>query len=373
MTPLKFVALGLVGLAFASFAAVSQPGSVAQAQEAGPGTVVVEKFCVDENGDPVDGGPFSFDVTFDMTPDSVDLGAGPFNESDFDFSFDIGCGESLFGDASDGDLGDDPLDDALFNIVIFLNGPYEALTDSIFATISEVGLPENVTVEFGGDCDPNPIEFFAGDANPEPFQDKWETVGIYCTITNTIDLESLVITKECLSGDGDGDVDFNVVVTTGVGDPVDSDSLDCGNVMVVDGVTAGDFRIQEFITGPNANDFLTAIVCTDEDGQTVTPGQLAEVEVAVGGDVECAIINTFLLGDGGVPVDPAPPAPPVTVIVPIDIDNTNDSALNNDNLNTNNNENTNTQEQSNLQEQENDNNQTTTANSSPSVVIDFDE
>jgi hypothetical protein len=210
------------------------------------------------------------------------------------------------------------------------------------------------------------------------FWDTYRDFGLLCTITNSVDVEAipnLIITKECLSGDGDGDGDFNVVVSTELGAAVDSDSLDCGEVMVVADLDEGTYRIQEFITGPDAALFLTAIVCTTADGQTVTPGSgPTDVELELGFDVECAIVNVFLgAGDDVVdPDDPDAPAAPV-VIVPIDLDNTNTNTLDNDNLNTNNNENTNTQEQSNHQEQINDNNQTTTVNSSPSVVIDFDD
>jgi hypothetical protein len=236
------------------------------------------------------------------------------------------------------------------------------------ATVTEAEIL-GIIAEFSGDCDFDVLD-----------EDQWDTYsnggGLLCVVTNSVDLEAipnLIITKECLSGDGDGDVDFGVVVTTDLGAAVDSDSLDCGEVMVVADLDEGTYRIQEFITGPNAALFLTAIVCTTAGGQTVTPGSLAEVELELGFDVECSIVNAFI-GEGGDVEDPdAPAAPAPVVIVPIDIDNENTNTLNNDNINDNNNENTNTQEQSNYQEQTNDNNQTTTVNSSPSVVIDFND
>jgi hypothetical protein len=180
---------------------------------------------------------------------------------------------------------------------------------------------------------------------------------------------NLIISKECPNGDGDGDADFNILVTQ-LETSLAADSLDCDEVMVIEGLAPGTYTIRELITGPDANNFITGIACASEGVAPVTPGLQASVEIETG-DMFCAVINVF---DPDGPVDPSDPSGlPPTIIVPIDLDNLNTNTLDNNNTNDNNNENTNTQEQSNEQEQTNDNNQTTTVNSSPSVVIDFDE
>jgi hypothetical protein len=289
---------------------------------------------------------------------------GPADNCEFDLSTDVtSLGFSIEDqDTCELDHATDETNTPLLLQALADNGgpaPTHALTiDSPAVDFVEAGCPPPPTDERG----------------VERPQDGDEDGTLFCD-AGAFELEGetfdLTIVKECPNGAGDGDADFQILVTQ-LEDAIAADSLDCNEVMILEGLQDGEFTIRELITGPDANNFLTAIVCSDEEGETVTPGLIAAVQLEF--DTECRVINVFD-ADGGVvdPTDPgAPPAPP-TVSVPIDIDNTNTNTLNNDNLNTNNNVNTNTQEQSNEQVQENDNNQTTTVNSSPSVVIDFDD
>jgi predicted outer membrane repeat protein len=277
-------------------------------------------------------------------------------------------------------LGNNLASDATCSGIPSGNANFGPLQDNGGPTETHALLPGSEAIDAGNDsiCAAPPVNGIdqRGVTRPQDGDDDGTAVcdiGAF-ELAAAAELNALTISKVCLSGNGDGDADFNVLVSDELDAAVAVDALDCGEVMVVTDLEDGTYRIREFITGPNANGFLTAIVCSTGAGQPVTNGSLAEVELEGGEAAECDIINVFDVdGDGAIdPGEGAPPAPP-PVIVPVDLDNTNTNTLDNLNENSNNNQNTNTQEQSNFQEQTNDNNQTTTVDSSPSVVIDFDE
>ena len=139
--------------------------------------------------------------------------------------------------------------------------------------------------------------------------------------------------------------------------------LDCGELMVVEGLEAGTYTITELITGPDAGNFITAVACNG----VVTQGARAMATLRTGDDVACSVINV-LVEDGVAPPDGEQPPLPPLVIVPVDITNTNTNVNDIDNVNNN----VNTLTQENVQTQTLDNNQTTNVNSGPVVNIDFD-
>jgi hypothetical protein len=107
------------------------------------------------------------------------------------------------------------------------------------------------------------------------------------------ELPDLILRKACF-GAGDGDADFNVLVTQ-LESTIAADALDCGEVVVIAGIAAGTYTIQELITGPDAANFDTAIACSTADGLAVATSTRAQVEVEVEEDVECTILNFFTL------------------------------------------------------------------------------